>query len=187
MRNFKSYIMTLFYAVTAVGLLIVCLETDATPTVDIAFGNSATALPQKYVLLILTILFFVFTFISLVQELMRRPLVKFMCWIHYIVTIACLLILRHILLVELATGEGVDYSLPENIDDAAVQNAEWKSPLTIVGITFVAAQALFLLNVIITQFKRRQMDSVEPIPEQTPKNPKPPTEPIGSQEVRDII
>lgn len=166
MKSFKSYILTIFYAITAIGFLIMCLETDPTPTVDITFGSSATALPQKYVLLILTVLFSFFTFISLVQELLRRPLVQFMGWIHYLVTIACLLILRHILLVELASGEGIDYSLPENIDKAAQQNAEWKSPLNVVCLTLAGAQALFLLNVIITQFKRKEKDPVDPVAEQ---------------------
>ena len=166
MKSFKSYILTIFYAITAIGFLIMCLETDATPTVDITFGNAAAALPQKYVLLILTLLFSFFTFISLMQELLRRPLVKFMGWIHYLVTMAGLLILRHILLVELAPGEGIDYSLPENIDKVAQQNAEWKSPLNSVCFTLLAAQALFLLNVIITQFKRKEKDPVDPDAEQ---------------------
>jgi hypothetical protein len=110
-----------------------------------------------------------------------------MSWIHYIVTITCLLILRHILLVALVPGEGVDYSLPENIDKAALQNAEWRSPLIIVSITLLAAQALFLLNVIITQFKRRERASVDPVPEQIPVQQKPPIETTDGNEVKDII
>ena len=187
MRTFWNYIITIFYAITAIGLLIVTLETDANPMVDITFGKSATALPQKYILLILTILFFLFTVISLVQELQRRPLIRFMSWIHYIVTITCLLILRHILLVALVPGEGVDYSLPENIDKATQQNAEWRSPLIIVCMTLLAAQALFLLNVIITQFKRRERASVDPVPEQIPVQQKPPIETTDRGEVKDII
>lgn len=187
MRTFWNYIVTIFYGITAIGLLIVTWETDANPMVDITFGKSATALPQKYILLILTILFFLFTVISLVQEVQRRPLIRFMSWIHYIVTLACLLILRHILLVALVPGEGVDYSLPENIDKAALQNAEWRSPLIIVCMTLLAAQALFLLNVIITQFKRRERVSQDPVPEPIPENPKPPTETVDANQVKDII
>lgn len=187
MRTFRNYIVTIFYGITAIGLLIVCLETDANPTVEITFGKSATALPQKYILLILTVLFFVFTLISLVQELIRRPLIRFMSWIHYVVTITCLLILRHILLIALVSGEGVDYSLPENIDKAAQQNAEWRSPLIIVSITLLAAQALFLLNVIITQFKRRRKASGDPVPDEIPEKPKPSAETIDSHQVKDII
>ena len=167
MRTFRNYLITIIYGITAIALLIVCLETDISPTVEIAFGDSYTAFAQKHVLLVLTVLFFIFTLISLVQELSRRPLIRFLSWTHYVLTMISLVSLRYILLVAVAPNKDIDYSLPENIDEAAQQNADWKTPLLAVCIILLAAQAIFLLNVIITQFKRRRKAAPEtPAPEQ---------------------
>jgi hypothetical protein len=161
MSTFKSYLITIVYGITAIYLLIACLQTDVSQIIGISVKDSYTALAQKHVLFVLTVLFFLFTVIALVQESLRRPLIKFLCWIHYIVTVCCLLILRYILLVAAAPDTNSDYSLPENIDEASRQNADWKMPLLVVGTALVIAQALFLLNVIITQFKKRTVPEQE--------------------------
>jgi heme/copper-type cytochrome/quinol oxidase subunit 1 len=155
MGTLKKHLIVIIYTITAICLLVACLKTDVSQTVDISFGDSYTIIAQKHILLVLSVLFFLFTLITLVFQLFNHPLIKGLFWAHYLLTLIGLVSLRYILLIALPPKGETDYSLPENIDEAVSQTNDWKTPILIICSVLVIAQALFVINMIISIFRKR--------------------------------
>lgn len=133
------------YGITAMGLFIMSFFVSG--GLDIASHDSYLVMSNAQVVSMLGMVFAVFGVITWAITKIGRRLSTFLSWMHYGITVACLLIMTIALRPSTQPKNYEDYSEMGNLEEIQSSNIvnEW---LAIVLLTLILSQLLFVINMI---------------------------------------
>lgn len=138
--------IVLTYGITALIILLTSLFVKG--SIDIALHDTYFVIAKVYIIIVIALLFVLFTLTTWGINKMSRRLSSALNWLHYGLTMLSLVTI--VVLMNKVTSPPStyrDYSVYDDIENYESQMSinEW---LAIIGVVLIISQLLFLINII---------------------------------------
>lgn len=138
--------IVLTYGLTAIMIFLTSLFVSG--SLDIALHDTYFVISKVHIIIVIALLFVLFTLITWGINKISRKLSSALNWLHYGLTIISLVII--VVLMNKITSQPAtyrDYSVLGEIEEYEAQMSinEW---LAIIGVILILSQLLFLINII---------------------------------------
>lgn len=158
----RRYFISLIYVLTALVFSILAFVEES-EVLEVVLHEVSFVISKNIVWLAPMFLFILFWGIALLFELSNKPMNKFLFALHFLATLGGIIALLMMLEEKTPLPDSKDYSVTGEL-----QNPPDESYLVQYGAialyVLVAAQAIFLINILYTIFRKRKVENPIPVP-----------------------
>ena len=147
----KPHLISILHGFTALIFGSLALF-DHSDSLDISIYETYFVIAKSHLWMILMLLFVLFTGISLTFRLLQKQMNWLLSIIHYLLTLGC--IINICLIVQKSQPTRYyDYSVYQDFNQTAF-DYQLTTSMNLILYIFFAAQIIFMLNVILSTFKK---------------------------------
>ncbi|MNK25815.1 hypothetical protein D3C87_441430 [compost metagenome] len=158
----RRYLISLIYLLTALVFSILAFVEES-EVLEVVLANISFVISKNIVWLAPMFLFILFWGIALLFELSNKPMNRFLFGLHFLATLGGIIGLLVMLEEKTPLPNSTEYSMKGELQ-APPDESYLVQYGAIALYVLVAAQAIFLINILYTIFRKRKVENPIPVP-----------------------